>query len=230
MVEADCEVTTGLRIDNVVQYWADHRGWIGMDDPKSGRGVAAVVALIVARMEALILEHGQPMPGAMAAIQYVTSLKHSSKTTSTNSIKLGLVSSSPKILIQASLQALGITDYFDVIASGEDEEYGKPHPAVYLTAATHLGVAPTRCIAIEDSVTGMVAAKAARMACIAVPAVPALLSSSSSTQSHDEKGQQSEEHVPAPHEPARQFGLADIVLRSLKDLDGTSLHAAVAGA
>lgn len=47
--------------------------------------------------------------------------------------------------------------------------YGKPHPEVYINAADALGVTPQSCIAFEDSVTGLLAAKAAQMKGIAVP-------------------------------------------------------------
>jgi beta-phosphoglucomutase-like phosphatase (HAD superfamily) len=46
---------------------------------------------------------------------------------------------------------------------------GKPHPDIYLEAARRLGVNPGECVAIEDSINGIVSAKAAGMRCIAVP-------------------------------------------------------------
>ena len=55
-------------------------------------------------------------------------------------------------------------------ASAEEVPLGKPHPAVYLLAAQRLERSPTRCVAIEDSLNGLVAAKAARMRCVVVPA------------------------------------------------------------
>ena len=53
--------------------------------------------------------------------------------------------------------------------SAEDEEYGKPHPAVFLTAAAKLGAPPQRCLVWEDAPAGVLAAKASSMTCIAVP-------------------------------------------------------------
>ena len=46
---------------------------------------------------------------------------------------------------------------------------GKPHPDIYLEAAKRLGVNPGECVAIEDSINGIVSAKEAGMRCIAVP-------------------------------------------------------------
>ena len=80
------------------------------------------------------------------------------------------------------------------VCSALEEPFGKPHPAVYLTCAQRLNVDPTRCIAIEDSVTGCLAAKAARMRLIAVPEAP-------------------------PGKRSKSFGIADVVLSSLVDFD-----------
>ena len=43
----------------------------------------------------------------------------------------------------------------------EDEQWGKPHPAVFLTAAAKLGAPPRRCLVWEDAPAGVLAAKAA---------------------------------------------------------------------
>ena len=67
------------------------------------------------------------------------------------------------------MRALGLEGCFAVACSGVDEERGKPDPAVYFTAARRLGVSPTDCVAIEDSVRGVEAAAAAGMRVVAVP-------------------------------------------------------------
>ena len=53
--------------------------------------------------------------------------------------------------------------------SAEGEPYGKPHPGIFLRTATDLGVDATACLVVEDSLNGVIAAKAARMTCVAVP-------------------------------------------------------------
>lgn len=68
---------------------------------------------------------------------------------------------------------------------------------MYMTAAAKLGVAPTRCLAVEDSLNGVLSAKAARMRVIAVPETP-----------------------------ARPFGVAEVVLGSLEQFDELAFHAA----
>ena len=69
----------------------------------------------------------------------------------------------------AVLAHFGLSHYFQATCSAEFLPHAKPHPQVYLNAATALGVAPEHCLALEDSVTGVIAAKAARMRCFAVP-------------------------------------------------------------
>ncbi|MCS7461071.1 HAD family hydrolase [Paenibacillus doosanensis] len=81
-------------------------------------------------------------------------------------IAVGLASSSPKSFILAVLDKLGIAEYFSAVVSGEEVGKGKPAPDVYLRAAALLGVAPTDCVAVEDSRHGVRAAQAAGMKCI----------------------------------------------------------------
>jgi HAD superfamily hydrolase (TIGR01509 family) len=82
---------------------------------------------------------------------------------------LGLASSSNRELIDAALEAAGLTRYFRVTASSEEVDHGKPAPDVYLEAARRLGVSAQRCAAVEDSQNGIRSAKAAGMRVIAIP-------------------------------------------------------------
>jgi beta-phosphoglucomutase len=66
------------------------------------------------------------------------------------------------------LEILGITDEFDVIATREDVEHGKPDPEMHLLVARELGVESKECLAIEDSPAGIEAALAAGAQAIAV--------------------------------------------------------------
>ncbi len=68
--------------------------------------------------------------------------------------------------------ALGLieTEIYELIYpnifSAKLVENGKPHPDIFLYAAQKMGVSPTRCIVIEDSVAGVTAAKSAGMTCV----------------------------------------------------------------
>jgi len=82
---------------------------------------------------------------------------------------LGLASSANREVIDLALELAGFGDAFRVTVSSEEVERGKPAPDVYLKAAGELGVAAARCVAIEDSSSGLRAAAAAQMTVIAVP-------------------------------------------------------------
>lgn len=152
LTEADCALTKGLRIDDVVAYWRARRGF---DSAAEG----AIRANLVTRVAELVASEGRALPGVEAALD----------TARENGRPIALASSSPRTIIDAALARLGIASAFDVVHSAQDEAHGKPHPGIFLTTAERLGVSPLECVVLEDSLTGVVAAKAARMGCIAVP-------------------------------------------------------------
>lgn len=80
--------------------------------------------------------------------------------------EIGLGTNSPNNLIPTVLQKLDALYLFDTVSSAEFEIHGKPDPAIYLTTAAKLNVTAINCIAIEDSYSGMLAAKKAGMTVI----------------------------------------------------------------
>ncbi|MFF3866249.1 HAD family hydrolase [Micromonospora sp. NPDC001898] len=84
-------------------------------------------------------------------------------------VPTALVTSSVRPLVEVALDTLG-RDSFDVVVCGDEVDATKPHPEPYLTAARLLGVPIARCVAIEDSPTGVASALAAGAAVLAVPA------------------------------------------------------------
>ncbi len=67
------------------------------------------------------------------------------------------------------LAMIDLLDDCQVIASGEEVVRGKPHPDIYLLASSRMGLAPDKCLALEDSVAGCQAANSAGMITIAIP-------------------------------------------------------------
>jgi HAD superfamily hydrolase (TIGR01509 family) len=175
-----CRSTKGMFVDEVTAHWYGLYPWAG---PSS----AEVAVTIVDRVIDLILTKGELKPGAEHAIDLCRD----------RGLPLAVASSSQYRLIDAALAHFDLRDRFALVHSAEDEEYGKPHPAVFLTAAAKLGAVPRRCLVWEDAPAGVLAAKASSMACIAVP-------------------EHGEEHHPA-------FGLADLVVSSLLEVDGPAL-------
>jgi len=83
-------------------------------------------------------------------------------------VPVAVASASPRARLDLTLHAGGLDGRFIVSVSGDDVARGKPAPDCYLAAAAGLGVAPSDCIAIEDSGPGAVAAVTAGMRTIAV--------------------------------------------------------------
>lgn len=81
-------------------------------------------------------------------------------------IPLALASSSPGKFIDIVLDTLNIRPYFQYIISGEELKESKPHPEIFLNSAKNLNVSPENCCVIEDSYSGVTAAKRANMKCI----------------------------------------------------------------
>jgi HAD superfamily hydrolase (TIGR01509 family) len=68
------------------------------------------------------------------------------------------------------LELLEIRDYFRAVVTATDVTNGKPHPEPFLLAASLIGQDPERCIAVEDSAYGLIAARAAGMFCVGIGA------------------------------------------------------------
>jgi HAD superfamily hydrolase (TIGR01509 family) len=84
-------------------------------------------------------------------------------------VPLGLASNSPRFLVDDALATAGLTDAFAAIVTSDDVEHPKPAPDIYLRACALLDVPPDQALALEDSTSGVIAAKAAGLTCIAVP-------------------------------------------------------------
>jgi beta-phosphoglucomutase-like phosphatase (HAD superfamily) len=80
-----------------------------------------------------------------------------------------IASSSHRDVIAAATDALGVRDVLTALVSSDEVAAGKPSPDVYLLAAARLGVAPVRCLVVEDSLNGVRAGKAAGMTVVLVP-------------------------------------------------------------
>jgi beta-phosphoglucomutase-like phosphatase (HAD superfamily) len=83
-------------------------------------------------------------------------------------VPLALASNTRRTLVDAILRQTPFASAFDAIATG-DEVAPKPAPDVYRLACRRLGVEPAQAVAIEDSPTGVTAARAAGLTCIGVP-------------------------------------------------------------
>ncbi|MDJ1483829.1 hexitol phosphatase HxpB [Cytophagaceae bacterium YF14B1] len=145
--------TTGLRTDEVINYWYQRQPW-------KNRTPAEVTADLNATALYHISRHAEVLPGVYEILDFVAK----------KSIPMAVASSSSMALIEAVLEKLKIRHLFSVIHSGTLEAKGKPDPAVYITTAKKLGIPATQCLALEDSVNGMRAGLKAGMKVVAIPA------------------------------------------------------------
>jgi len=142
----------GFRLSEVVEHWYNYQPW-------GEKNFEAVEGDVLETVKQLIIENANALPGVIQTLEFCKN----------NGYKIALASSSAMSLINVVVDKLNIRHYFDLLVSAEFEPYGKPHPSVFLTTAKKLNVLPTECLVFEDSVNGMIAAKAARMKCIVVP-------------------------------------------------------------
>jgi len=149
--EADSRVTTGMRIDQVISFWNTKTPFTTNE--------TQVKDNIEDNLCALIMAEGKPMKGLQQALDVVAS----------QGLIIALATSSSRKLINSVLSVLKIESYFKHIQSAQDLKYGKPHPEVFLKCAEAIHTEPGNCLVIEDSLNGIIAAKAAQMHVIAVP-------------------------------------------------------------
>ncbi len=142
----------GFRLSEVVIHWYQYQPWPNPDFKKTENDVLEYVKKI-------ILENAKPMPGVYEVLEKLKSENY----------KMAVASSSAMSLIEAVVDKLDIRNYFDVLWSAEFEHFGKPHPGIFITTAQKLNVEAKDCMVFEDSINGVISAKAARMKCIAVP-------------------------------------------------------------
>jgi sugar-phosphatase len=152
VTEDMCRQVTGLRIDEVVGIWLKKFNKEHLDSDKLQYEIVDEVAY-------LVNAKGVLLPGVIALMQETKKL----------GLKMAIASSSYKSLIKTVVDKFGLGEYIELWKSSESEEFGKPHPAVYLSTANALGVSPKECLVIEDSFNGIIAAIAARMQVVAVP-------------------------------------------------------------
>ena len=173
----DFKHTTGLRIYEVTAFWAERFPWPG--NATSQQIADDILDNIIAKAR----QYGRVMPGALCCLQWMQQ----------NGIKTGLATSSPMRMLNTLIDHFKLREYFSALISADSALFGKPHPEVFLQCAHALNAPAHHCIGLEDSVNGMVAAKAARMKVIVVP----------EAEKYEDK----------------RFGLADLKLGSLEELD-----------
>jgi beta-phosphoglucomutase len=143
----------GMKNDPIMRMW--------LADGYTAERAVRIAEAKEADYRRLAQQHGlAPLPGAR---EWVTALKAAGW-------RQAVATSAPRANADVMLAALGMTSMFDVLVVAEDVSHGKPDPEVFLTAATRVGVPPSRSIVVEDAATGIEGARRAGMKCIGVNA------------------------------------------------------------
>ncbi len=111
------------------------------------------------RFLALLDEHLEPMPGVFALFDLLESL----------GLPKAVATSSPREFLDRLLGRFELEPRFEFTLTAEDVQQGKPHPEIYLTAASRHGVDPREMLIFEDSETGSRAAAASGAFVVSVP-------------------------------------------------------------
>jgi beta-phosphoglucomutase-like phosphatase (HAD superfamily) len=149
---AMCEQTVGWRVDEVIHFWTQHFKYTLHTNEY-------IVGVLLDKLKILIARDGKAMQGVYESLAFFAQ----------KNIPCAVATSSPIAIMNQVIETLQLQQYFKYLCSAQHESHGKPHPAVFLTAAAHLQVEPTKCLVIEDSFNGLLAAKSARMKCITIP-------------------------------------------------------------
>ena len=103
------------------------------------------------------------MPGAVSIVDRIGRV-----------LPIAVASNSPRRLLELALERGELAHTFRVSIAGDEVAVPKPAPDIYLEACRRLGVAPDQALAFEDSLTGVLAAKAAGMKVICIPTLKGL--------------------------------------------------------
>ncbi len=144
--------TATMTTREVTEFWYRHSPW-------PDKSLEQIENAVIDHVATLIAEKGEPMNGVLEILDFFHERK----------IKIGLSTNAPYRLIPVVLNKLGIAEYFHAVSSSEHEAQGKPHPDVYLSTLSKLKVDASKCIAFEDSVSGIMAANKANIKTVAVP-------------------------------------------------------------
>lgn len=181
ITDDDVRAAAGKRTADQVMVWQERFGW---SDEISNE---TMTSDIVQGVTHLVHLNGTALPGVYDVIDILQQ----------HNVLMAVASSSASSLIDAVLKRLDLTQFMQFAHSAEHEKRGKPFPDVFLSTAKKLGVNPENCVVFEDSLNGVLAAKAAGMKCVAVPE--------------------------QPHDPTK-FHMADLIVTSLEDINWQSLE------
>ncbi|MEU3401109.1 HAD-IA family hydrolase [Streptomyces filamentosus] len=162
LTEADRPDVLGRPVEHTAAWLASaHPG--GGPDATGGPSADGLAAALHREFADRVRAGVVPRPGALALLAALAR----------DGVPTALVTASPRAVadtVLRALEALGAPE-FAVAVTADDTVRTKPEPEPYLAACRALGVDPARCVAVEDTPTGVASAEAAGCAVLAVPSV-----------------------------------------------------------
>ncbi|WP_406064237.1 HAD family phosphatase [Streptomyces sp. NBC_01077] len=155
LTDADLAFVLGRAIDACAEYLSARAA--GRAEPWRLSGS------LERRFTELVRQRVDPLPGAVELLRAVRAA----------GVPMALVSASPRPVVDTVLDVLGRHRFSTSVAAGETPRT-KPFPDPYRAASTALGVDPTRCVAVEDTPTGIASAEGAGCTVLAVPSFAAI--------------------------------------------------------
>jgi len=142
----------GMRVVDAIAIMVDFFGLGGSVDISELNREQEIIFLD------LIRDGLRPMAGLYDVVKIVERL----------GLRRAVASSGTMAYVAIVIDELGLKSFFDAVVTGDMVRRGKPAPDIFLKTAEVLGIAPERCLVLEDAANGVKAAKAAGMKCIAV--------------------------------------------------------------
>ncbi|KAL1829744.1 hypothetical protein DCAR_0209113 [Daucus carota subsp. sativus] len=172
--------TDGIVSDVLKVYLVNHgRQWDGREAQKIvGKTLSEAAVVIIddyglsISADELISEITPILSDKWCNIKALSGASRLIKHFRVEGVQMALASNSPRANIESKISyQSGWKESFSVIIGGDEVTAGKPSPEMFLGAARKLNIDPSKCLVIEDSPTGVMAAKAARMKVVAVPSL-----------------------------------------------------------
>jgi len=153
MEEGAFETSFGMRNEQIIPNVFK---WAAPDDSDSIQALANRKESLY--RELIRAEGIAPLPGVVALLEELA----------TAGVPTSVGSSTPRANIDAVMEVIGVADKFREVVAAADVTQGKPHPEVFLTAASRLGCSPENSVVIEDAQVGIEAGKAGGFNVLAV--------------------------------------------------------------
>jgi beta-phosphoglucomutase len=154
ITEAQFLASFGQRNDAILSKW--------LDGPVAADRIREIGEAKEALYRRFVQDEGlTPLPGA---VEWLERLHR-------EHWRQAIASSAPRLNVEVMTRVLGFTDSLGALVGAEDVQRGKPDPDVFLAAASKLGVAPPRCVVVEDAAAGIEAARRGGMRSIGIGGV-----------------------------------------------------------